>query len=279
MPVTITDNRDIDLTDLDLGNTQTRTHEVRKDIDELEDSIRINGVIHPILVAPSKVPGKFTIIAGQRRFLACQALQLTKIPARILSEVVDEIEAVSISIAENMVRRDPIRIDMINACIKLFNHYGSVPDVVAATGLKTKNIKQYLRMERLTPELKAKVLGDPKKLDQAVRAQEAAEAKAEHGVVDPQVALNYFDDLQSLSGVKQKELVSKTESNPTRNPEEILEEVRTGARGTQFTISLGPRASESLTQYANDISKHNSPSDAATEFVLDGLEAQGLSID
>lgn len=279
MPVTISETREINLIELDLGNQQTRTHEVTKEIEELEDSIRINGVIHPILIAPSMVPGKFTIIAGQRRFLACQSLHLTTIPARILSEQVDEIEAVSISIAENLVRRDPVRIDMINACIKLFTHYGTIADVCTATGLPSGKVKQFLRMESLMPELKAKVLGDPKKLDQAVRAQQAAEAKSVHGLVDTQVALNYFEDLESLPPTKQKEVVSKTESNPARDSEEILEEVRTGSQGAQFTITLGPRASESLTQYASNISRHGSPSDAATEIVLDGLEAQGLSID
>ena len=279
MAVIVTESRDVDIQDLDMGQTQTRTHEVRKDIVDLEESIRVLGVLHPILVAPSKVPGKYSIIAGQRRVLACQGIGRTNIPARIFSEVVTESEAIAISVAENMVRRDPIRMDMIDACTKLFNHYGSFADVARATGLPYEKVREFVRIEQLMPELQQKVRGDPKKLKQAIRAQKAAEARAEDGVVSAELALNFFEDFQTLPGVKQEEVLTKANQDPKRGHEEILEEVRTGSRGTQFTITLGPRASESLTLYANETLQVSDPAEAAAQMVLDGLEHQGLEVD
>ena len=66
--------RDIPLDDLVIGKAQVRKRDVGKDIDELAESIRVVGLLEPIVVAPADKPGKFEIITGQRRFLAHQLL-------------------------------------------------------------------------------------------------------------------------------------------------------------------------------------------------------------
>ena len=63
---TIREVREIPLDDLVIGKAQVRKRDVAKDIDELAESIRVTGLLEPIVVAPADKPGKFEIITGQR---------------------------------------------------------------------------------------------------------------------------------------------------------------------------------------------------------------------
>ena len=94
----IVEIKEIPLKTLIIGKGQVRVRDVGKDIDELADSIKKQGLLQPIVVCESDEPGKYEILTGQRRFLAHKVLQLEKITACILDEKVDEIEAKLISV-------------------------------------------------------------------------------------------------------------------------------------------------------------------------------------
>ena len=70
---------------------------------ELADSIRNRGVIEPIIVRNQD--GKFTIVAGERRYRAAIMEGLTKIPA-IIKHIESETEAMTLALIENLQRRD-----------------------------------------------------------------------------------------------------------------------------------------------------------------------------
>ena len=84
-------------------------HQPRKNMDEeafneLKQSIQENGLIQPILVSEDGT-GHFTLIAGQRRLLACKALGHTEISA-IINPERDRRDEALISIVENIQRED-----------------------------------------------------------------------------------------------------------------------------------------------------------------------------
>src|SRR5688572_12372969 len=95
--------RDIPLGDLVIGKGQVRVKNVGTEIDELAESIRVMGLLEPIVVCESEKHGKYEILTGQRRFLAVKQLKLPKISAAILDEKVDEDTAKAISLTENMM--------------------------------------------------------------------------------------------------------------------------------------------------------------------------------
>ena len=72
------DNKEIQkniiaISDLQRNKYQPRTIFDEDKLDELSMSIKENGIIQPIAVRPNKYdPGKFEIIAGERRWLAAQ---------------------------------------------------------------------------------------------------------------------------------------------------------------------------------------------------------------
>lgn len=78
----------------------------RYESDELVNSIRRNGLLHPIIV---RTKGDFfEIIAGCRRFSACKALGLRKIVCHVVE--LDDKSAFEVSLTENIQRKslDPI---------------------------------------------------------------------------------------------------------------------------------------------------------------------------
>lgn len=72
-------------------------------LEALSDSIREHGLIQPILVTHSE-NGRYTIIAGERRWRASKKAGLTEIPAIIRDY--PEIEAAQIALIENLQRED-----------------------------------------------------------------------------------------------------------------------------------------------------------------------------
>ncbi|HXF43132.1 MAG TPA: ParB/RepB/Spo0J family partition protein [Pyrinomonadaceae bacterium] len=73
------------------------------DLEELTDSIRLKGVLEPLLVRPTD-DGRYMIIAGERRWRASKAAGLTVVPC-IELEISDN-EIAEIALIENLQRKD-----------------------------------------------------------------------------------------------------------------------------------------------------------------------------
>ena len=96
---------EIDITKISPNPNQPRKDFSEESIEELAQSIKNQGLLQPILVRP--LPGdleKYQIVAGERRFLACQKAGLNKIPA-IVVELTDE-ECLIVALVENLQRED-----------------------------------------------------------------------------------------------------------------------------------------------------------------------------
>ena len=79
-----TDNnnqRVVAISDLVRNKFQPRIHFDDVKIEQLSKSIKSNGIIQPIAVRPDKEdPGRYEIIAGERRWIAAQKAGLHEIP-------------------------------------------------------------------------------------------------------------------------------------------------------------------------------------------------------
>jgi ParB/RepB/Spo0J family partition protein len=73
-------------------------------LDELSASIKEHGILQPVLLRPFGAPGRFQLIAGERRWRAAKAAGLDSIPAMI--EEIDDDTALEIAIIENLQRED-----------------------------------------------------------------------------------------------------------------------------------------------------------------------------
>ncbi len=92
----------IDLSRIDPSKTNPRKRFDAAAMAELTVSVAAHGVIQPILVRPTG--SRFELVAGERRFRAAQAAQLSAIPALVRD--LTDLEALELQVVENLKRAD-----------------------------------------------------------------------------------------------------------------------------------------------------------------------------
>lgn len=131
---------------------QPRRTFTEENLRELADSLKAKGVLQAILVRPDpKEPGKYQIIAGERRWRAAKMAGLTSIPAVIRN--VDELELLEIGIIENVQRSDLNPIEEAEAYDALMKRFGRTQESLASSvGKSRAHITNTLRLLQL-PEI------------------------------------------------------------------------------------------------------------------------------
>ena len=138
---------EIDVTLIDRNPYQTRTNFDEAKLTELANSIAISGVIQPIAVRPGK-EGRYTLITGERRLIAAKKAGLTTIPA-VVREVSD-VQAMEMTIVENLQRADLNPIEQANAYQRLGQDFHMTQEQIAVrTGQPRASIANFLRLLKL----------------------------------------------------------------------------------------------------------------------------------
>jgi ParB family chromosome partitioning protein len=149
-----------------LDQIQRGRYQPRRDFDEerlreLADSIAAQGVIQPIVVRPVE-PGRYEIVAGERRWRASQQAGLDRIP--VVVRDVTEQAALAIALIENIQRDDLNPLEEAGALRRLLDEFGlSHLQVAEAVGKSRSTVTNLLRLLDLEDEVKA--LLDEKRLE------------------------------------------------------------------------------------------------------------------
>lgn len=143
----------IDLSQLKISPLNVRKRGAENDLGELIASIRSLGVIQPLLVRPNC--DGYEVIAGQRRLLACQALQgesaeAIQVPCALL-ENGDDAVAIEASLAENVARLPMDEIDQYEAFAALTGQGRSIADIASQFGVTELLVKRRLAIASLIP--------------------------------------------------------------------------------------------------------------------------------
>ncbi len=129
------------------GETQPRKDFNDLMLRELENSIRENGVIQPIVV--QKRGSGYGIICGERRWRASRKAGLKKIPA-IIREASDT-QSLQMALIENIHRQDLNPIEEAEAYKRLSNEFGLTQEVIAQrVGKNRATVANYLRLLKLS---------------------------------------------------------------------------------------------------------------------------------
>lgn len=141
---------DIDL--INPGIHQAREDFAEEELRKLADSIKVHGIIQPIIL---KRAGKsFTIIAGERRWRAAQMAGLLKIPA-IIKDAPGS-HSLEISLIENIQRQELNPLEEAKAYLILLKDFNLKQDDVAKrVGKKRSSIANYLRILKLPPKVQS----------------------------------------------------------------------------------------------------------------------------
>ncbi len=119
---------------LRIATVEPRAGQPRKSFDEealnqLAASISAHGVLQPILVTESS-PGRYSIIAGERRWRAAKLAGLSEIPAIVLSS--NEMTTAEISLIENVQRENLNAYEEAEAYRALISQFGLTQDELSS---------------------------------------------------------------------------------------------------------------------------------------------------
>ena len=243
-----------------------------KGIDDLVRSIEAQGLLQPIVVCPAIKEGKWEILVGQRRFLAHRLLKRESIAAAVLDERLSSGEAKAISITENLIRRQLSGAELKNGILYLYNLYGSLKDVVEATGLPYSKVRDNVKYPRLIPELKTLVDEGTVDVNAAVKAQDAA--SDDHDNVKSADAIILAQAMVPMSGVQRKKVTKERKERPERPVEDVIEDATTGSRVTQIVVTVTQDTRVALQKFARE--EGTNQDEAAATLIEEALTGRGL---
>lgn len=116
---------------------QPRKHFDEEALNDLANSIKVHGIIQPI-VLNKKTDGKYMIIAGERRWRAAKIAGLQTVPAYIRDFTEKQIK--EISIIENLQREDLNPIEAAKAIKQLMEEYKLTQEAVAERIGKSRSV-------------------------------------------------------------------------------------------------------------------------------------------
>lgn len=135
---------------------QPRTRLEEADLEELVQSVRLQGVVQPIVVTPGP-DGIYTIVAGERRWRAAQKAGLAAVPV-VVREVSDERELLELALVENLQRSDLNPLEEAEAYRTLQQTFHlSQEEIALRVGKARATVTNALRLLKLPPEVQALV--------------------------------------------------------------------------------------------------------------------------
>lgn len=145
------------------------------DLSDLAHSIREHGIVQPVVVRPSPAPGRFEIIAGERRWRAAQRAGLAEIP--VIIRDVDDRVALELAIIENVQRADLNPIEEAAGYQQLMEeHSYTQADLGNVIGKSRSHVANTLRLLRLPDSIRTLIVDG---------ALSAGHARTLVGVDDP----------------------------------------------------------------------------------------------
>ena len=135
------------------GKYQPRTRMDETSLNELAESIRVRGVIQPIIVRPVG-DAQYEILAGERRWRAARIAGLEKVPAVI--RAVSDDAALGIGLIENIQREDLNAIEEAAGLKRLIDEFRLTQEEAArAVGRSRVAVTNLLRLLELAPAVQS----------------------------------------------------------------------------------------------------------------------------
>lgn len=137
--------REVSLDAISPNPWQPRSRIYPHQLDELTQSIRIHGVMQPLVVTSPDETGKFTLIAGERRWRASANAGLKTVPI-VIKDVAPQ-AMLELAIVENVVRADLSPLEEASAYKQLIEDFGlTQADIAERVGRSRVSITNTLRL-------------------------------------------------------------------------------------------------------------------------------------
>ena len=236
--------KNLKIIDVEPNREQARKVFDQDSLQELADSIKMYGVIQPIVV-PEK-NGYYSIVAGERRWRAAKIAGLTEIPAIVRDG--DEKKNKEISLIENIQREDLNPIDKAEGIKSLIDEYHLTQEEIGKIlGKARSSVANTIRILNLSP----KVL-------ELVREGKLSEGHCRSLLMetDPdaqyKMALRIINNSQTVRQTEEKIHRKKHVLDYDPRYEAVYRDVEdrfTGFFGTKVKVNAGKRAGKIVIEY------------------------------
>lgn len=200
---------EIPLDQIQVNPYQPRTHFDRQALEELAESIKVQGIIQPITVRKLS-NSEFQLISGERRFQASKIAKLETVPAYI--RTADDQQMLEMALIENIQRENLNAMEIALSYQRLLEECDLKQDQLGErVGKNRTTVNNYLRLLRLPPDIQA-----------GIRDKQISmgHARAIVNVEDVDKQLHIFKKIveEELSVRKVEQLVRDLMSNSTDKP-------------------------------------------------------------
>lgn len=138
----------LDIKQIELNPYQTRREFDGEPLEELAQSIAVQGVLQPIVVRPSAKEGRFILILGERRMRASELLGKETIPA-IVRRVSDQ-QAAEMTLVENLQRQDLSCMEQASAFACMSRNFKMTQEEIGRrVGWSREQVSNYMRLLQL----------------------------------------------------------------------------------------------------------------------------------
>ncbi|AQS57752.1 ParB/RepB/Spo0J family partition protein [Desulforamulus ferrireducens] len=232
--------KEIKVSEIKPNPKQPRLKIDQEKLQELVDSIREYGVVQPVVVR-SQPGGGYELIAGERRWRACQQLGLEYIPA-VIREY-GELQSAAIALIENLQRENLNPLEEATAYRRLMDEFQLTQEEVSQrVGKSRPQITNMVRLLSLPNEIKVKVSNGEISAGHA-RALLTLESRQKQIevcdlIIKKQLSVRQVEELvQSL--IKGKQENNKKKQKPQDPVILDLEEQLRNTLGTKVQIKTG----------------------------------------
>ena len=212
---------EIKLSEIEVNPYQPRTHFDQEALQELSESIKVQGIIQPITVRKLS-KNSYQLISGERRFQASKLAGLETVPAYI--RTADDQQMLEMALIENIQRENLNAIEIALSYQRLMSECDLKQEELGdRVGKNRATVNNYMRLLKLPPDIQAAIRD--KKISMG-------HARALITVEDIDKQLDIFNRIfkEDLSVRKVEELVrqQQRDSNPaaptkTDEPREIID--------------------------------------------------------
>lgn len=146
---------EISLEEIQVNPFQPRTHFDKDALQELAESIKVQGIIQPITVR-KLAPNEYQLISGERRFQASKIAGLTQVPAYV--RTANDQQMLEMALIENIQRENLNALEIAHSYQRLLAECDLKQEELGdRVGKNRTTVNNYLRLLKLPPTIQAAI--------------------------------------------------------------------------------------------------------------------------
>ncbi|WP_336791803.1 ParB/RepB/Spo0J family partition protein [Gordonia malaquae] len=156
MPSTRTLPRFLDVPIVDL---QPHPENPRRivDVDTLAASVKAQGILEPLVIAPTDDANKYVVLGGHRRLAAATAAKIAVVPCHLRADLTDPADQLAVMLSENGERTDLTAAEEATGVQAMLDLGESVSSIAKRTGMSRSRVTQRVKIGKLSPDVLDKV--------------------------------------------------------------------------------------------------------------------------